>query len=53
LSQGGNESKKVGGRRFVKPDPQAVGDRWAADGFADHGMDGSRCRPAMGLGEFG
>jgi hypothetical protein len=44
---------KGGWAAFVKPDPQAVGDRCAADGFADHGMDGSRCRPAMALGEFG
>lgn len=50
LSRGGNEGLK-GGAAFVKPHPQAVGDRCAADGFADHGMDGSRCRPAMGRGE--
>src|SRR6185437_16513419 len=52
LSQGGNESQKGAGA-FVKPHPQAVGDRCAADGGADSGMDGSRCRPATGRGESG
>jgi hypothetical protein len=50
LSQGGNESQR-GRAAFVKPYPQAVGDRCAVDGSADDGMYGSRCRPAMDRGE--
>jgi hypothetical protein len=44
---------KRGRAAFVKPHPQAVGDRCAADGGAVSGMDGSRCRPATGRGESG
>jgi hypothetical protein len=44
---------KRGRAAFVKPHPQAVGDRCAADGGAVSGMDGLRCRPATGGGESG
>jgi hypothetical protein len=50
LSQGGNGSQR-GRAAFVKPYPQAIGDRGAVDGSADDGMYGSRCRPAMDRGE--